>query len=498
MNDLNLASKPELKSDLPIKVLQFGEGNFLRGFIDWMVAKMNQKGLFNGRIVVVQPTPRGRVLPKLVAQDYLYTTILHGVDNGKEVEEIEVINAIADGVNPYDNWQGLLEYAKSEDLKFVFSNTTEAGITYQKEEPLSDEKAPMTFPGKLTAFLYKGFTTFKTCQCQKGLVIMPCELLDDNGTKLKSIVMQHIDDWNLGDEFKAFVEEDCTFLNTLVDRVVSGYPVAQAQEYEEKLGYKDELMTCGETFGFMAIEGNDEINEILPFAKAELNVVVAPDIAPYRLRKVRILNGAHTANVPAAFLSGLDTVDEMMAGEITGPFVHSVVYDEIIPAVNLDKAMLTSFADDVMNRFKDPSMHHQLSSILMNSTSKVKARILPTILDARAKGILPVKLCFSLAAYIALYHDAQGVPVEVKRAGGKSGSFQDDEYAVKVLKEAWSRYQKTEASALFTVKAVLSDTKLWGSDLPSDVDLTATVAKLTHAIISDGAQETMRALLHKG
>lgn len=495
MNKLDLTLCPELKSDLKITVMQFGEGNFLRGFIDWMIFKLNQKGLFNGRILAIQPTPRGRVLPKLLAQDCLYTTILHGVKDGKEIEEIEKINSIAAGLNPYTEWDKVLEAGCSEDLKFVFSNTTEAGITYDKCD-FDPKTAPLSFPAKLTQVLYARFKAFKDkCKCGAGLVIMPCELIEDNGTKLKSIVLQHAADWNLGDEFVSYVNDDCRFLNTLVDRVVSGYPVALAQEYEQKLGYVDSLMCCGETFGFMAIEGDSDVEEMLPFAKAGLNVVTAPDIAPYRLRKVRILNGAHTSNVPAAFLAGLDTVDQMMSHPVTGPFVHSVVYDEIIPAVNLDKGMLKSFADDVMDRFKDPSMHHQLASILMNCTSKVKARVVPSILDARAKGVLPKKLCFALAAYIALYKNANGqLPVKVQRAEGKTGEFNDDAYAVEVLSKAWSLYQKTEASALFTVKAVLSDTKLWGCDLSSDVDLTSCTAKLTHAVITDGVLPTMKAL----
>lgn len=488
MNKLDLTLCPELKSDLKIKVMQFGEGNFLRGFIDWMIYKLNQQGLFNGRILAIQPTPRGRVLPKLLAQDCLYTTILHGVKDGQEIEEIEKINSIAAGLNPYEQWPEVLAAGCSDDLQFIFSNTTEAGITYDKCE-LNFDTAPLSFPAKLTQVLYKRFAAGKS-----GLVVMPCELLDDNGTKLKNIVLQHAADWNLGDDFVAYINDKCRFLNTLVDRVVSGYPVALAQEYEQKLGYVDTLMCCGETFGFMAIEGDSEVEEMLPFAKGGLNVVTAPDISPYRLRKVRILNGAHTSNVPAAFLAGLDTVDQMMSHEVTGPFVHSVVYDEIIPAVNLDKEMLRSFADDVMDRFKDPSMHHQLASILMNCTSKVKARVVPSILDARAKGVLPRRLCFALAAYIALYRNADGLPVKVERAGGKSGEFNDDAYAVEVLQKAWALYQKTEASALSTVTAVLSDTKLWGTNLAADVDLTACTAKLTHAVISDGVLATMQAL----
>lgn len=492
MSELNFKLKPELKSSLPVRAIQFGEGNFLRGFLDWMLYKLNQKNLFNGRVYVVQPTPRGRVMPKLVSQDFLYTTILHGVAGGVESEEIDVVNSIAGGFNPYndDEWKALKDVACDEHIDFIFSNTTEAGIVYVQEEGLG-EKAPSSFPAKLAAMLYKRFET-----TGKGLCVMPCELIEDNGKKLKEIVLRHADDWKLPEAFKSFIEKDCLFLNTLVDRVVSGYPVANSQEFEQKLGYKDELMTCGEIFHFLAIEGDEQVKELLPFEKIGLNVVVAKDITPYRLRKVRILNGTHTANVPASFLAGLDTVDQMMSGEVTGKFARSVVYDEIIPAVNLDKGMLTEFADAVMDRFADPSMHHQLASILMNSTSKMKARVIPSLLDARAKGILPKKLCFAVAAYIALYQHADGnVPVKVERAQGKTGEFNDDAYAVSVLTKAWSFYKKTEASAQLTVKAVLSDVKLWDRDLSADLDVTALTAKLLHAVISDGVTVTMRDLM---
>ena len=337
METLNLQVKPQYKSDLPIKIMQFGEGNFLRGFIDWMIAKLNDKNLFNGRILALQPTPRGRVVPKLIAQDCLYTTVLHGVVNGKDTEQIEIVNSIAKAKSPYTQWEEILEDACSPDLQFIFSNTTEAGITYTKEDFLSKE-APLSFPAKLTAVLYKRFKHYEGKK-GSGLVIMTCELIDDNGTKLKNIVLQHVEDANLGAEFINYLNNECLFLNTLVDRVVSGYP-ANADEYFAKIGYKDELMTCGEIFHFMAIEGDDKVKELLPFEKAGLNVVVDKDITKYRLRKVRILNGGHTSNVPAAFLAGLETVDEMMFDEVTGKFAHEVIYDDIVPAVNLDKAML--------------------------------------------------------------------------------------------------------------------------------------------------------------
>lgn len=490
MQTLNLSIKADKCSSLPIRALQFGEGNFIRGFIDWMIYKANEQGLFNGRVLALQCTPRGKTVPKLKAQDCLFTTILHGIKDGQEVEELEVVNTIADAMNPYEQWESILQASLSPDLKFVFSNTTEAGISFHSEQPFNTDVCPESYPGKLTAILYERFKAG-----MDGLWIVPCELLDDNATKLKDIILTHVQEQHLGDAFKDYILNKCRFLNTLVDRVVSGYPVALESAYQEKLGYQDALMTCGETFHFMAIEGDEEVAKELPFAKAGLNVVVDSDITPYRLRKVRILNGTHTANVPAAFIAGLDTVDQMMSHEVIGKFVRSVVYDEIVAVVNLDKEMLTSFADDVVNRFSDPSMHHQLSAILMNSTSKVKARILPTILDARAKGWLPKKLCFALAAYIALYKGSNGVPVQVSRELGKSGEFVDDSYAVEMLQEAWSHYNKTEASALFTVKAVLGDVKLWDCDLSSDVDLVALVARLTHAIISDGIIATMQDLL---
>ncbi len=499
MSKLSLALKPECKSTLPVKVLQFGEGNFIRCFLDWMIFRMNQKGLFNGRVIAVQPTPRGRTVPILKEQDGLFTAILHGLENGQMKETFEIVNTIAACRNPYDDneFEQLKQDMHSPDLEFVFSNTTEAGLVYTKED-LPAHGCVTSFPGKLTQLLFERFQHFKgTAEgCAKaGMYIMPCELLENNGGKLRDIILKIADDWKLGDEFKAYITEDCTFVNTLVDRVVSGYPKADAERYQKELGYEDALMTTGEMFNFLAIESSDAIKEKLPFEKAGLNVVVAEDITPYRLRKVRILNGAHTSNVPAAFLAGLDTVDEMMTDKVTGPFARSVIYDEIIPAVKLDKGMLKEFADAVVDRFMDPSLHHQLASILMNCTSKIAARVLPSIFDARSQGILPKKLCFAVAAYIALYKNCNGTsPVKVERALGKSGEFQDDEYAVQTLSNAWTYYKGTEASAQMTVKAILSDTKLWGRDLSADVDLTVLVAKLTHAIISDGVVATMRDL----
>lgn len=493
MEKLNLNLKQDLKNNNEIKVVQFGEGNFLRCFIDWMIHKLNSKNLFNGAVAVVQPIPTGIIVPKLQAQDCLYTAVLNGIVDGKQTSISEIINDIKCAINPYTNWSQLLELAKLDSLKLIVSNTTEAGIAYNKED--LTEQCPITYPAKLTAFLYERFKTFSG-KSGSGLFIMPCELIENNGGTLKQIVLRYAKDWNLGDDFEKYVTHECKFLNTLVDRVVSGFP-KNAQEYFDKLGYEDNLLVCGEIFHFFAIEGDKGILDLLPFDKAGLNVVVSDDISPYRKRKVRILNGAHTSNVPAAYLAGLETVEQMMNDDVTGPFANSVIFDEIIPSIDLDKDMLTKYAQDVVTRFKDKTVNHKLISILMNCTSKIKARVLPSILDSRAQGILPKKLCFALAAYMELYKNANAVPVKVIRENGECGEFRDDQEAIELLHQAWRLYKDTEESATTVVKSVLSQTKLWDQDLSTDSELVKLTAKLLYAINTNGIKATMKTLMEQ-
>lgn len=494
METVSLSLKPGARSSLPIRAIQFGEGNFIRGFIDWMICRCNKQGLFNGRVLALQCTPHGQVLPKLKAQDGLFTVIFHSTKDGVDTFETELVNTIKDIMNPYEDWEAVLAACMSRDIKVVFSNTTETGLVFKSEQPFNTDVCPETFPGKLTAILYERFKRFDGAS-GTGLVMIPCELMQDNGNKLRDLVMQHIVDQSLSDDFKNYVLTECRFVNTLVDRVVAGYP-DNPDFYYQMLRYKDELLVNGERFHFFAMEGDESLERLLPFAKAGLNVVVAKDITPYRLRKLRILYGTHTANVPAAYMFGLETVDQMMDHPVIGKFVRSMILDEIVPAINLDKTMLLEFANDVIYRFSDPSMHHKLASILMNTTAKVKNCILPTVLDSRAKGILPKRMCFALAAYICLYKDNDGtVPVKVKHGKEGHGQFMDDAYATEVMHKAWALYNKTEASALSTVNLVLSDVKLWDCNLASDIDLTALVARLVHAICSDGIEDTVLDLL---
>ncbi|MDU2064494.1 MAG: tagaturonate reductase, partial [Sporomusaceae bacterium] len=373
--DISYQAFPE---KLPEKVLQFGEGNFLRAFVDWMFHQIIKEGKFAGRIVVVQPIAEGLV-DRLNEQDGLYTLLLRGLENGKVTEKKEIMQAISRGINPYTNWAEYLKCAENPDMEYIISNTTEAGIAFDGNDK-ADMTPPNSYPGKLTAFLYHRYQHFNG-DAAKGMVIIPCELIERNGDKLKETILQFADLWQLPKEFKNWIHEHNSFHNSLVDRVVTGYPRDEATALEEKFGYKDNLIDTGELFHLWVIEGSQELAKRLPFTEVGLNVVWTDDMTPYRTRKVRILNGAHTASIPAAFLYGLDTVGEMMDHEVLGKYVRSIVSDEIIPSIDLDKGMLTEFADSVMERFQNPFIKHYLLSILLNSSSKFKSRVLPSILE---------------------------------------------------------------------------------------------------------------------
>lgn len=301
-----------------------------------------------------------------------------------------------------------------------FSNTTEAGLTYNHEDK-ADMQPPLSYPAKLTLFLYHRYEYFHGDK-NKGMYIIPCELLESNGELLKNIILKHCEDWNLPEEFRTWIETSNKFYNSLVDRVVSGYPKDEIETITQELGYEDTLIACGEPFHFLALEGDESLNDKLLFTKSGLNVVIEKDITKYRQRKVRLLNGGHTANVPASFLAGLDTVAEMMNDEITGKFTRQTIKNIILPSVPMDRQMLEDFASAVIERFQNPFIKHQLLSILLNCTSKFKVRVLPSLLEYREKfGIFPQNLCFSFAAYIYLYKS--------NKRNGKTFEFTDDSTA---------------------------------------------------------------------
>lgn len=486
---------PDMK-ELPEKILQFGEGNFLRAFVDWMIQQLNTNGLFQGRVVLVQPIAAG-LTKQINEQDGLYTLYLRGLQNGKVLEQKEIISSVSRCLDPYIDWNSLLACAESTDLEFIISNTTEAGIVFNKQDRLTD-CPPASYPGKLTALLYHRFTFFKE-DPDRGLILIPCELIDRNGDNLKKAVLQFAELWNLPAEFKTWLLQSNQFLNSLVDRVVTGYPRDEIKAITKYLGYEDQLVDTGEIFHLWVVEGPQEISQKLPFTKLGLNVIWTNDMTPYRTRKVRILNGAHTASIPAAFLYGLDTVGEMMDHDILGRYTRQLIYEEIIPSIALDKTMLTEFADAVVERFQNPYIRHYLLSILLNSSSKFKARVLPSILEYRELNHkLPEKLSFSFAALIAVYKDGKidGTSLLVKRQQGEF-VMKDDLSALEFFASVWSKFDGSKAGARQVAQTVLAHETMWGQDLTKVPGLVDKIGDYLDEITTQGMQATVNKLVHK-
>lgn len=492
MSDFSLPEGLEVNpypDQLPERVIQFGEGNFLRAFVDWMFHKMNARGLFNGRIVVVQPLSGGLV-PILNEQDGLYTLILRGLRNGEAVCEEQIISSISRGLNIYKDWQDYLKCAENPIIEFVISNTTEAGITYNSTDRPED-KPPTSFPAKLAVYLYHRFRHFEG-DPQKGMVIIPCELIDRNGDNLKSIILRLIKEWGWPQEFHNWVEHHNQFLNTLVDRVVPGYPKDEVDALTAHLGFEDKLLDTGELFHLWVIEGPKELQQRLPFTEIGLNVVWTDDMTPYRTQKVRILNGAHTSCVPVAFLYGLNTVGEMVDHPILGRYTREVIFNEIIPSVKFDKKILNEFANAVLERFQNPYIKHYLLSILLNSTSKFKTRVLPSLLGYFQKtGLLPLKLSFSLASLLALYQGTVEESAMLCQRNEESFLMQDDRAVLELMQEAWSAYDGSLASVMVLVRQVLSHSEIWGQNLCEVTGLTEKVAFDLYTILHEGIDKAI-------
>lgn len=375
-------------------VIQFGEGGFLRGFVDYFFHKLQEKGLYDGKIVVVQPIEKG-MCQMLADQNCEYNLFLRGISNGEVVNEHTHITSISRALNPYTQYEEYIALATSPDMRVLVSNTTEAGIEYLGTEKFTD-MPPKSYPAKLTQFLYKRFEAGLP-----GMILLPCELIDNNGDNLKACVLKYADLWELGEEFKNWINKDNDFCSTLVDRIVTGYPRDEAEELNKQLGYTDNLIDTAEIFHLWVIGGHHE--DELPFNKAGYNIVWTDDVKPYKKRKVRILNGGHTSMVLGAYLYGLQTVGECLKDETVSAFLKKCLFDEIVPTLgNTDTDI--QFAKDVLERFSNPFIKHQLLSIALNSVSKFQVRVLPTILEYKEKfGTYPEALTFSMAALIAFY-----------------------------------------------------------------------------------------------
>ena len=463
-----LSRKNPLQS--PVKVLQFGEGNFLRAFIDWMIQEMNNKCNFNAAVQIVQPIEKG--MADMINQQHgLYTLILRGVENGNVIAKKEIIECVKGCFNPQTEWTSVIDTFCSDELRFIFSNTTEAGIEYVPER-YTPGRMQQSFPAKITSLFYERFKYGK-----KGLLVIPCELIDKNGATLKKYILQYADDWKLGEDFKKYIETENTFFNTLVDRIVAGYPRNEAAQICEECGYSDNLIDCGEIFHLFVIEGPRSILDELPFDKAGLNVIVTDNQKPYRERKVRFLNGAHTGSVLGAYLGGCKTVDQMVGHPVYGKFVEKLLFDEIFKTVQLPDDEKKAFASSILERFKNPFANHQLLSISLNSISKFKVRNLPSLLDyLKITGNLPQGLVFSLAALITFY------------TTDGDYTLNDDADYIAFMKSLPADYEAKAA-------AVLANTTFWGEDLSKIDGFVSLLAADLRNIAEKGIEQATMDIL---
>ena len=473
----------------PTGILQIGDGNFLRAFVDWMVDVTNAAGLFNGEVTIAQPLSRG-IAGLLNAQDGLFTVLLRGVQNGEAVSSARVVSCVKRALDPYVQWDEMLSTAADPSLRFLVSNTTEAGIAYAPEA-FVEGQCPANFPAKVTALLLARFKAFGGTR-QSGLVFLPCELIEANGSKLREHVLHFADAWQLSPAFVAWVKDCNVFCNTLVDRIVPGFPAAEAEAIYAQLGYRDAVLVAAEPFLLWVIEGPTELADELPLHKAGLDVVWTNDLQPYRTRKVRILNGAHTASSLAAFCAGLDTVQSMTDDPVVAKYLKRVMFDEIVPFVPLPEAERRAYAETIMERFANPSIRHELISIALNSVSKWKVRVLPTVKDyAAKKGKSPAGLAFSLAALLNFYRGRFNDAGEYK--GERSGApypIEDDADVLAILAAVW----RDHADGRQLAATVLADTRLWGEDLTLVPGLAAQTATALDRILAVGVKAAMAEL----
>lgn len=473
------------------RVLQFGEGNFLRAFADYWFDMANEKAGWNGKCVLVQPIAQG--LTQLInRQEGLYTLYLRGRQNGEKVDAKRVISSVSRCLNPYEkqDYDAMMDVAAGEALEYIVSNTTEAGIVYDPSCRLED-CPPASFPAKLTQVLLHRWRAGRP-----GVVVLSCELIDNNGKELLRCVNQYIKQWGLEEGFARWVNGDCTFCSTLVDRIVPGRirDAAEAARLEDENGYRDALIDVGEVFGVWNIEGPEWLAEKLPFRAAGLNCPVVPDVTPYKKRKVRILNGAHTGFVLGAYLAGYDIVRDCMQDDVILGFMNRMLHEEVIPTLPLDRQDLEAFAAAVQDRFNNPFINHELMSITLNSTSKWRARNMPSLLEyAQTAGKLPPCLAMSFAAYIAFYSsDIQALTEQglvCRRPKGNEYTVSDDRWVLEFY------YSRRGVSDETLVHDVMTNEKMWGQDLTLVPGFEQAAAENLRRIRTEGARAAFAACL---
>ncbi|MEQ0267620.1 tagaturonate reductase [Klebsiella sp. CN_Kp073] len=468
----------------PERIIQFGEGNFLRAFVDWQIDLLNEHTDLNAGVVIVRPIASD-FPPSLSTQDGLYTTIIRGLnEKGEAVSDARLIRSVNREISAYHDYDEFLRLAHNPDIRFVFSNTTEAGISYYAGDRFDDAPA-VSYPAKLTRLLYERFSHFAGA-ADKGWVIIPCELIDYNGEALRELVLRYAREWALPAAFAAWLAEANTFCSTLVDRIVTGYPRDEAEQIETQLGYNDAFLDTAEHFYLFVIQGPKSLAAELRLDKLPLNVLIVDDIKPYKERKVAILNGAHTALVPVAWQAGLDTVGEAMNDVEVCAFVEKAIYQEIIPVLDLPRDELESFASAVTGRFRNPYIKHQLLSIALNGMTKFRTRILPQLLAGQKQsGKLPARLTFALAALIAFYRGERN---------GEVYPVQDDAEWIERFQSLWAQHRDGQLATRDLVTSVLSVETHWQQDLTKVPGLTAQVTADLEAILRDGMRSAVKPL----
>jgi tagaturonate reductase len=476
------AGKPAVH---PERVIQFGEGNFLRAFCDWIIQRLNDELDFKSSVAVVQPIAHG--LGDLInSQDGLYHLILEGIQDGKTVRETQLIDCITRCLNPYRDYAAYEALFLSPEVRFVVSNTTEAGIQWADGETLEMKPQP-SFPGKMTALLYQRFKHFGGAG-DKGLIIICCELIEDNADRLKELVHQHAENWGLEPAFAAWLEESCAFCSTLVDRIVPGYPKDTIGDIQAELGFEDQLVVVGEHYHNWVVKAPDWVAEEFPAHAAGLNVSFVDEARQREIRdqKVRILNGSHTGTMAVAYLSGIDTVREAMEHPAVGAFVREMVAEEIVPQIPGDQAYLQGFAEKILERFYNPFIRHEWLTISLNSMSKWETRVLPSLLDALDKtGQLPERIILSLAALIAFYRG---------RRGDASYGCKDNADILELYASVWSDYDAGSLPLAELVRTVLAYETNWKRDLNAVPGLTEAVTAKLDSILKEGMLPTLEAV----
>lgn len=481
INSQDERRKIENIRQLPIKILQIGAGNFLRGFFDWMIYESITQGKYHGSIALTPPTPNGAVkLQQLAEQDGLYTLITRGVQHGEVTERRSIIPVFKTFIDPYTEWEQFLQLAELESLDIIISNTTEAGLTYEPIDYVAGEPL-RNYPARLTVFLYRRFQHFAG-DSSHGLLILPCELIENNGDVLKKYVLRYADDFGFGADFVEWIEQSQRFLNNLVDRIVPGLP--PEEEYArlvEQYGYEDSFINTAEPYHLWAIQGEPELDKRLPLAQIGLNVHWVKDLQPFQERKVRILNGAHTLMTPVGLLYGKNTVRDVMDDPHLSQWMISTITEEVIPSLTLDEKELQSYATETFERFRNPYLEHRLQDIALNSLSKFKTRILPTLKAYTEKyNQLPAEIVYSLAALILLYRlqpAEEGQPHQAQTFSGATLTIKDNKDYIERLAEHWQQPQLSDI-----VTSILSDEQIWDEDLTQIQGLEAAIVSNIHIL----------------